>query len=134
MKTINDIHLPIWYTFADGHKERMIVTYAMAKVICDECEERLELQAERNHTKDGYVESISEADAFFSLPKTEETALYRVAIKKTDHLLTDIQRRRFVAYYAYGYTYQEIAKAEKVTYSAIRHSIKQAVKILKENL
>ena len=48
--------------------------------------------------------------------------------------LPEMQRRRFVLYYEFGLTYEQIAQIEGCTKMAVKYSIDNAVKAIKESL
>lgn len=70
-------------------------------------------------------------------PDVEETVLKRIQYKdlyKAINTLTSIQRRRIILYYFGGFTMEEIAKHEGISFQKISRSIHKAEKNLKKFL
>ena len=76
-----------------------------------------------------------------SVPSVDDVVIHRElveTIKKVVASLPTKQRRRFVLYYEYGFTYREIASAEKCSTVSVERSVLKAkrrviAKIRKEN-
>ena len=67
----------------------------------------------------------------------EEQAINNILIEKIlDELshLSDIQRRRFIKYYIYDFTLEEIAKSENCTKMAVKFSIDRVLEKIKKKL
>lgn len=67
----------------------------------------------------------------------EEQAINNILIEKIlDELshLPDIQRRRFIKYYIYDFTLEEIAKSENCTKMAVKFSIDRVLEKIKKKL
>jgi DNA-directed RNA polymerase specialized sigma subunit, sigma24 homolog len=70
-------------------------------------------------------------------PDVEETVLNRIQYKdlyKAINTLTAIQRRRIILYYFGGFTMEEIANQEGISFQKISRSIQKAEKKLKKFL
>lgn len=67
----------------------------------------------------------------------EEQAIKNILLEKIlDELnyLSDIQKRRFIKYYIYDFTLEEISKSENCTKMAVKFSIDLALKKIRKNL
>jgi len=63
-----------------------------------------------------------------SAPGIEDTVIQRELVENIEKIVTALpakQRRRFVLYYEYGFTYEKIALAEKCSIASIERSIKK---------
>jgi RNA polymerase sigma-70 factor (ECF subfamily) len=60
--------------------------------------------------------------------------LYNEQLQRAVESLPEIQRRRFILYHEYGFTYEQIAKMEGCTKRAVKFSVDLATTKIKENL
>lgn len=71
--------------------------------------------------------------AVHSSQSIEDIVIDRVMCEKLLSELSEIQRRRFILYYFYGFSYEGIAKLEGLSKMAVKYSIENAVKKLRKN-
>ena len=79
----------------------------------------------------GYEEGVSELSAA-NLDDEDimDTVITRISVehlREVLHLLPEAQSRRVLLYYS-GYTYEEIAKAENISFQVAHKSVKKAMK------
>jgi RNA polymerase sigma-70 factor (ECF subfamily) len=88
--------------------------------------EQSDLTDETLHDRATNPQKSVEETVFDSL----QSETLRLAIQS----LPEIQRRRFVLYHEFGFTYEQIAEIEGCTHVAVIHSVDKAREKIKENL
>lgn len=95
-------------------------------------------QSDQRHKKfnEAYDEMLNRRAAF--KPKSVEKLIMEAELSKllykTIDSLPEIQRRRFLLYYEYNYSYYEIAAMENCTAQAVRRSVIIAIEKIKAQM
>ena len=128
----------IIYKLANGKRISLDVSITV-KELLEQTDRQIRSQRRQDKRRLDFVESVDELDTLHTPPQEDIADLvirmdsYKqlyAAIEK----LSEVQRRRLLLYFVHNLTYRQIAELEGVNYTAIGHTIKRALKQLKEYL
>ena len=126
----------ITYKTANGKQTCVKVSYPV-KCLLEQTDRQIRSQGRQDRRHLDFVGSVAELDTLPTQPQ-EDIADLVIMMDDSKWLysaideLPELQRRRLCLYFFEGLTYRQIAELEGIDYRAIAHSVKRALKALRE--